>query len=45
MSNLDPEGCSGARVMTIFVFYVGPHFPNIEYFEVYGGYMKVYEGI
>ena len=23
--------------MTIFVFYVGPHFPNIGYFEVYEG--------
>ena len=25
------------RVMTIFVFYVDPHFPNIGYFDVYGG--------
>ena len=30
-------GCSRARVMTIFVSYVGPHFPNIEYFYVYKG--------
>ena len=28
---------SGARVMTIFVSHVGPHLPNIEYFEVYEG--------
>ena len=37
---------SGARVMTIFGFHVGPHIPNIEYFEVYEGiwgYMEVYE--
>ena len=26
----------GPRVMTIFVFYVGPHFPNILFLEVYG---------
>ena len=46
--NLDPGECPGVRVMTIFVFYVGPHFPNIEYFEVYGGiwkYIKVFGGI
>ena len=36
-STFEPWGCSGARVMTIFVFYVGPRFPNIEYFEVYEG--------
>ena len=41
VSNSDPWGCSGVRVMNIFVFYVGPHFPNIEYFEV----LKVYGGI
>ena len=35
--NSDPWGCFGARVMVIFMFYVGPRFPNIEYFEVYGG--------
>ena len=28
---------SGVRVMTIFGSHVGPHFPNIGYFEVYGG--------
>ena len=31
-----------------FLCHVGFHFPNIAYFEVYGGiweYMKVYEGI
>ena len=38
--NLDPGGCPGARVMTIFVFYVGPHFPNIVYFDVYGGMLR-----
>ena len=46
--NLDPGGCLGAGVMTIFVFYVGPHFPNIGDFDVYGGilrYIKVYGGI
>ena len=35
--NLDLGGCSKTRVMTIFVFHVDPHFPNIGYFEVYGG--------
>ena len=51
VSNSDPWGCSGARVMTIFEFHVGPHISNIEHLEVYGGiqsYMKVfgvYEGI
>ena len=39
--NLDPGGCPGTRVVTIFVFDVGPHFPNIQYFDVCG----VYEGI
>ena len=39
---------SGAPVMTIFVFYVGPHFPDIAYVEVYvaiSEYMKVFESI
>ena len=27
----------GTRVMTIFGFYVGRHFPNIQYFDVYKG--------
>ena len=35
--NMDPGGCSRTRVMTFFVFYAGPHFPDIEYFDVYGG--------
>ena len=38
----------GARVMTFLVFYVGPHFPDIGYFDVYGGilrYIKVFGGI
>ena len=35
-SDSDPWGHPGARVITICVFYVGPHFPYIEYFEVYG---------
>ena len=30
--------------MTIFVFYVGYHFPNIQYFDACGG-MKVYKAI
>ena len=37
-----------ARDMTIFGSHVGPHIPNIGYFEVYEGiwgYMKVYVGI
>ena len=36
VSNSDPWGCLGARVMTIFVS--DPHIPNI-------GYMRVYEGL
>ena len=41
--NSDLGGCSGAPVMGIFVSHVGPHLPNIGYFEVYEGvrrYMK-----
>ena len=48
MSNSHLWKRSGARVMTIFVFHIGPHVPNIEYFEVYERiwrYMRVYEGI
>ena len=47
-SNVDPWGCPGARVMTILVFYVGPHFPNIGDFDVYEGiwrYVKVFGSI
>ena len=46
--NMDLGGCSRTRVMTIFVFVVGPHFQNIGYFDVYGGilkHIKVFEGI
>ena len=35
----------GGRVITIFVSHVGPHIPNIEYFEVYGGIWRLYENI
>ena len=41
VSNSDPWECPGARVMTIFVSYVDPHCPNIEYFEVYGTYERI----
>ena len=37
MPNSDFGGCSGASVIAIFVPHVGPHFPNIGYFEVYAG--------
>ena len=37
MSNSGPGGGPGTRVMTIWVFYVNPQTPNIEYFDVYGG--------
>ena len=33
MPNSDPWGPPGTRVMTIFVFYVNPQIPNIQYFE------------
>ena len=36
MPNSGHGGCPGTRVMTIFGPYVDPHFPNIEYFAVYG---------
>ena len=35
--NMDAGGCCRTRVMTTFVLYVGPHFPNIQYFDVCGG--------
>ena len=34
--------------MTIFVFDVGPHFPNFQYFDVWRGicrYIKLFGGI
>ena len=34
--------------MTVFLIYVAPNFPNIKYFEVYGGiwdYIRVFGGI
>ena len=37
VSNSDPWGCPGARVMTFVGSYVDLHFPNIGYFEVYEG--------
>ena len=48
VSNSEPWGCSGSRVMTIFVSYVSPHFPHIGYFGEYEGiwlYMEALEGI
>ena len=33
MPNSGHGGPPGTRVMTIFVFYVNPQIPNIEYFE------------
>ena len=33
-------GPPGTQVMTIFVFFVGPHFSIIGYFDVYGGILK-----
>ena len=39
---------SGARVMHICVFQVGPHFPNFGYFQVYRSiwwYSEVFRGI
>ena len=42
----------GARDMTLFVFYVDPHFHNFGYFNVYGGterciyrYLGVHESL
>ena len=39
MPNSGHGGYHGTRVMTIFMLYVGPHFPNIQM------YVEVYEGI
>ena len=33
MPNSDPWGRPGTPFLTIFVFYVNPQIPNIEYFE------------
>ena len=41
MPNSGHGGPSGTRVMTTFGFYVGRHFPNLQYFLMYVG---VYEG-
>ena len=43
--NLDHGGCSRTRVMTIFVFYVGPHFSKYSIFGYMWEYMKVYKAI
>ena len=43
-----PWGCPGTRVMTMLGSYVGSHFPNIGYLNVYDGisrYIKVFRGI
>ena len=45
MPNSDPWGPPGTSFMTIFVFYVNPQIPNIEYFEAYEIYKFPYEGI
>ena len=48
MPNSGHGGAPGSRVMTIFGSYVGRHFPNIQYFDVYGGilrYIKLFGGI
>ena len=48
VSNSEPWESPGARVMTICVSYVDPHFPSIGYFEVYVGiwsYIKAFGGI
>ena len=45
VSNYHSWGRPGAGDMTIFVSYVGPHFPNIGDFDVYGIYIKIYQGI
>ena len=47
-SDFEPWGCSGARVMTILVFYVGLLFPNIGYFGVNEGiwvYMDLFDSM
>ena len=48
MPNSGYGGPPGTPFMTIFVSYVGPHFSNIQYFDVCGGicrYIKLFEGI
>ena len=48
MQNSGYEGLHMTRVMTIFGFYVGRHFTNIQYFDVYKGiwrYIKLFEAI
>ena len=40
MPNSGHEGPPGTRVMTIFVFFVGPNFSNIGYFDVYADILK-----
>ena len=48
MSNPHLWKRSGARVMAIFGSHVGPHVPNIGYFDVYAGiwgYTMVFEAI
>ena len=37
VSSSDPWECPGTRVMTIFVSYVGPQFPDVGDFELYKG--------
>ena len=37
MPNSGSGGCPEIRFMIIFGSYVDPHFPYLEYFEVYGG--------
>ena len=46
--NSDPWGPLGTPFMTILGSYVGPHFPNIQYFNVCAGiwgYIKLFEAI
>ena len=44
MPNSGHGGPPGTPFMTIVGSYVGSHFPNIQYFNVYGG-IKVYKRI
>ena len=44
MPNSDPWGPPGIPFMTIFVFYVNPKIPNIEYFEAYAS-LQILGGI
>ena len=48
MPNSGHGGPPGTPFKTIFGSYVGSHFPNIGYFDVYGGicmYIKVFGNI